>query len=99
MDYKFAGETLLKASGQEYTIIRPGHLTKGALGSSGGLLLGQTKSILPGHSPTARADLARVCVAALTHPKCKNCTFEISGNKNDKKPPDDITFEGIVPGH
>ena len=96
MDYKFAGENLLKASGQEYTIIRPGHLTNGKLGSSGGLLFGQTNSILPGHSPTARSDLARVCVAALNHPNCKNCTFEISGNKN-AKPPDEITFDGVSP--
>lgn len=32
MDFKFAGENLLRSSGQEYTICRPGQLTDGPLG-------------------------------------------------------------------
>jgi len=32
MDIKFAGENLLRASGQAYTIVRPGQLVDGDLG-------------------------------------------------------------------
>ena len=64
MDAKFAGENLVKKSGQEYTIVRPGGLGDGEKGVTGKLIMAQTNGSY-GRGATARSDVASVCIAAL----------------------------------
>ncbi|CAG9464594.1 unnamed protein product [Pedinophyceae sp. YPF-701] len=82
MDAKFAGENLLRKSGVPYTIVRPGglknqegnHEVVGAQGDD------RAKFPQP-YTSIARADVARVCVAALRDPAAEGKTFEVA-NKN-----------------
>ena len=84
LNWKFKGEEALRASGVPYTIVRPGGLTN----EPGGI-----KSIVfaQGDDETGvipRADLARVCVAALNNSAALNKTFEV----NSGKPPANDDF-------
>lgn len=72
--WKFKGEQALRASGVPYTIIRPG----GLVDEPGGqkfIFFSQGDN---SDGKISRADLARVCVAALRSPDALNKTFEIS---------------------
>jgi len=76
--WKFKGEEALRASGVPYTIVRPG----GLINAPGG-----QKSVVfvQGDDETGtipRADLARVCVAALSSPDALNKTFEVNSGKS-----------------
>lgn len=63
MDLKADGEKLLRRSGMEYTIVRPGRLTHGPA-LSGIPRVGQTNRHFLKGAATTRADLATVCVLA-----------------------------------
>jgi uncharacterized protein YbjT (DUF2867 family) len=63
MDFKHEGEILLRKSGQEYTIIRPGRLIDG-IHKYGKVGIGQTNGHFMKGQSTTRADTAAVCVAA-----------------------------------
>ncbi|MDP6673683.1 MAG: SDR family oxidoreductase [Gammaproteobacteria bacterium] len=76
--WKFKGEEALRASGVPYTIARPG----GLVNEPGG-----QKSVVfaQGDDQTGtipRADVARVCVAALGSADALNKTFEINSGKS-----------------
>ncbi len=81
--WKALGENMVRDSGLDYTIVRPGGLTDAAggepvrTGGVGALPLG----------PVPRADVARVCIAALTDPAASRRTVEVvgagTGDRND----------------
>ncbi|MEQ1801213.1 MAG: SDR family oxidoreductase [Gammaproteobacteria bacterium] len=71
--WKGRGEDAVRASGVPYTIVRPGGLTNKAGGESGVRLEQGDRGT--GFIP--RADVARVCVAALKSPAARNRTFEL----------------------
>ncbi len=75
--WKFKGEQALRASGVPYTIIRPGGLINEP-GGQKSVTFAQGDDSL-GNIP--RADLARVCVAALGSVAALNKTFEIFSGK------------------
>mmetsp|Transcript_24949 Transcript_24949/g.71627 ORF Transcript_24949/g.71627 Transcript_24949/m.71627 type:complete len:259 (-) Transcript_24949:200-976(-) len=77
MDFKFVGEQLLRQSGQDYVIVRPGRLVDGPLGNAKACI-GQTNGHFMKGASTTRADVAAVCVAALQAPGALNTTFELA---------------------
>lgn len=78
MDFKFAGEQLLRRSGQEYCIVRPSRLFDGSFGSLGPVKIGQTNSTFLQGSGITRADVASVCIAAASAASARNTTFEVA---------------------
>jgi uncharacterized protein YbjT (DUF2867 family) len=90
--WKFKGEEALRNSGVPYTIVRPGGLTN-APGGEFAVVFAQgdtTAGAIP------RADVARVCVAALGTEAALNKTFEINSGK---QPPADnlgAMFAGLA---
>ncbi|MEW5300803.1 MAG: hypothetical protein WDW36_003708 [Sanguina aurantia] len=74
MDAKFKGENALRSSGISYTVVRPGGLTKGP-GGEGQLCSAQGDS--GGLGSISRADVAAVCVSALTDSNADRVTVEI----------------------
>jgi uncharacterized protein YbjT (DUF2867 family) len=79
--WKGKGEAAVRASGVPYTIVRPGGLTDKP-GGQHGVRLEQGDR---GTGFIPRADVARVCVAALKSPAARNRTFELYGAQT---PPD-----------
>lgn len=73
--WKGMGEAAVRASGVPYTIVRPGGLTDKP-GGQNGVRLEQGDR---GTGFIPRADVARVCVAALKAPAARNRTFEAFG--------------------
>lgn len=73
LDWKLKGENALRESGLEYTIIRPGGLTDEPAGKTA-LKFDQGDRI---SGQVSRADVARVCIAALENPAARNVTFEM----------------------
>lgn len=74
-----SGEEALRQA-SSYTIVRPGGLTNGPGGTTRILsALNATKEVGGGSIP--RADVAAVCVDALTHPAARNVTVSIWSNK------------------
>lgn len=71
--WKGKGEDAVRASGVPYTIVRPGGLTDKP-GGQAGVRLEQGDR---GTGFIPRADVARVCVAALKSPAARNRTFEV----------------------
>jgi len=80
LKWKFKGEQVLRSSGVPYTIVRPGGLTD----EEGGKREILFKQGDRGGGLISRADVARVCVAALTVPAARNKTFEVI---NGSSPP------------
>lgn len=90
MDFKFEGEQLLRHSGQEYCIVRPGRLIDMHPGHEKRLgravcSVGQCNSSFMRGAATARADVAAVCVAAMTAAGSRNTTFELASEPVDKE--------------
>ncbi|KAG2438960.1 hypothetical protein HYH02_010752 [Chlamydomonas schloesseri] len=75
MDNKLKGEDALRASGQPYTIVRPGGLASGLPGDCT-FVTGQGDTMAAG-SAINRADVAAVCAEALTNAGARNVTFEV----------------------
>jgi uncharacterized protein YbjT (DUF2867 family) len=73
LDWKFKGEEVLRQSGLNYTIIRPGGL-KNTPGSKHALIFDQGDQV---SGTISRADLAEVCLHALHHPNSDCTTFEV----------------------
>jgi uncharacterized protein YbjT (DUF2867 family) len=78
LKWKFKGEEALRESGVPYTIVRPGGLTNAPGGETGVVFQQGDKEA--GAIP--RADVAKVCVAALESSDALNKTFEINSGKN-----------------
>jgi len=90
--WKFKGEEVVRNSGVVYTIVRPGGLIDKPGGENEVVFdQGDTAS---GMIP--RADVAKVCVAALVYPEARNRTFELVGG--DGPFSDDLQnkFAGLV---
>ncbi|GIL75441.1 hypothetical protein Vretimale_8071 [Volvox reticuliferus] len=75
MDNKLKGEDALRNSGIDYTIVRPGGLGNGA-GGQCTFVTGQGDLMPLGN--INRADVAAVCVEALTNPGAKDITLELT---------------------
>ena len=89
--WKFKGEEALRDSGVPYTIVRPGGLTEEPGGQAEIKIFAEDG----GEGSIPRADVARVCVAALTNPAAINKTISITSGEGD--PSDEFTaaFEAI----
>ena len=73
LEWKYQGEEILRQSGLEYVIIRPG----GLMNTPGGerqLRFGQGDQFL---GMISRSDLAEICLQALQYPYPINITFEV----------------------
>ncbi|WP_327145996.1 NAD(P)H-binding protein [Nocardia sp. NBC_01327] len=75
------GEQALRASGAQYSIVRPSWLTDEP-GGRAGLLLDQGDT---GEGSVTREDIAGICLQALVHPQARGKTFEVY---NTDGPPD-----------
>jgi uncharacterized protein YbjT (DUF2867 family) len=95
MDFKFAGEKLLRLSGVDYSIVRPGRLLDEEGGSSN-FHVAQTNSTFMS-TGISRADLALLLIAACDSSQTKNCTFEVACTKIVKGPFElkDELFNGL----
>ena len=81
MDAKFRGEEALRASGLNYTVVRPGGLKDGPAGQKR-LVIGQGDR---SSGAVNRADVAAVCVAALKDAASANkVTLEVVGSKENE---------------
>jgi len=85
MDFKFAGEQLLRYSGQEYTIVRPGRLCDGP-GGKAKVQVAQCNETFQAGGQTQRADLAAVCLRAIVSLACANTTFELDSEVPGEEP-------------
>ncbi|DBA85082.1 hypothetical protein WJX79_008042 [Trebouxia sp. C0005] len=97
MDNKFKGECALRDSGKSFTVVRPGHLVNEPSGQHR-LITGQGDGKLPG--AVSRADVAAVCVAAITATAADKITFELGADKSQgaaQGPIADI-FSGLKQG-
>jgi len=96
MDAKFAGENALRESGASYTVVRPGGLNNGQAGQHK-LVTGQRDTGKPGR--ISRADVAAVCVAALTNPKAKGVTLELWSDPSRPATPTNVNslFDNLSP--
>lgn len=90
--WKFKGEEALRASGVPYTIVRPGGLTN-APGGEYEIVFKQGDTDA-GAIP--RADVARVCVAALDSEDSLNKTFEINSGKKPPNTDVSIAFAALA---
>jgi uncharacterized protein YbjT (DUF2867 family) len=88
LDEKLVAENYLRASGIDYTIVRPGGLK--AKPPSGALIISGEDTLNSGE--VSRDLVADVCVASLTDPKASNKVLEII--ENDEAPPK--VFNGLV---
>ena len=82
LDWKLKGEEVLRKSGLDYVIIRPGGL-KDTPGGTGQLVFDQGDKIL---GTISREDVAEICVKALDIPNIQKVTFEVieGDQKQDK---------------
>jgi uncharacterized protein YbjT (DUF2867 family) len=77
LEWRFKGEQYLRASGLDYTIVRPGGLIDAPAGKQG-VRLAQGDDWKPVLRATlSRDDLALVLIETLRAPEARNVTFEI----------------------
>ncbi|KAL6061592.1 SDR family oxidoreductase [Balamuthia mandrillaris] len=81
MKWKLRGENELRSSGLPYLIVRPGGLVDEA-GGRDELVFAQGDNI---SGRVTRADVAQVCVEALSYSAVDNCTFELIAKKKQKQ--------------
>jgi uncharacterized protein YbjT (DUF2867 family) len=74
--WKLKGEDALRASGVPYTVVRPGGLVNKPGGDQD--IVFEQGDAVRAQTTITRADVARVCVAALRYPEARNRTFEVS---------------------
>lgn len=100
MDMKYEGEQLLRGSGADYTIVRPGQLGDGTDEATGEVVAAQCNGSLQRGGKLTRAATAAVCVAAAMSPLTKNVCFEVSGNSGAAFQGGEALprlFEGLIP--
>jgi uncharacterized protein YbjT (DUF2867 family) len=73
LDWKHKGEEVLRRSGLEYAVIRPGGL-KDTPGGKRRLIFSQGDQLM---GMISRSDLAEICLQALQYPHPINLTFEV----------------------
>lgn len=93
--WKLKGEDAVRASGVPYTVIRPGGLIN-VPGGDKAIILEQGDPVVR-DSTIARADLARICVAALQYPDARNRTFETSSVPGSADTDWRALFAALVP--
>jgi len=81
LDEKLVAENYLRASGMDYTIVRPGGLK--AKPPTGSLKISGEDTVLAGE--ISRDLVADVCVASLTDKKASNKVLEITENEDEPK--------------
>lgn len=86
--WKGKGEAAVRASGVTYTIVRPGGLNDQPAAATGVRLEQGDK----GTGFVSRADVARVCVAALRSAAARNRTFEVYSAQTPVDPDWDALF-------
>jgi uncharacterized protein YbjT (DUF2867 family) len=91
LEWKKKGEDALRASGLDYTIIRPGGLTDEP-GGQRALKLDQGDKI---SGRVSRADVADISLQALTHPNARNVTFELIEAEGQQPGSLDPLFDGL----
>jgi len=79
LDWKAKGEQYLRASGLDYTILRPGGLTQDPGGRAG---LRFTQGDTLGGGTIARADVAMLAVHALGNSAVSRTTFEVANDES-----------------
>jgi uncharacterized protein YbjT (DUF2867 family) len=78
LEWKLKGEDAVRATGINYTIVRPGSLTNEPGGQRGvRIMQGDPRD---GEGSIARADVAAVLVSAVGRPELYGTTFEIVGD-------------------
>jgi uncharacterized protein YbjT (DUF2867 family) len=88
--WKAKGEQAVRDSGVPYTIVRPGGLVNKPGGQPVRLEQGDTGTgIIP------RADVARICVAALMYPGARNRTFEAFSGEGPPGDEWELLFAGL----
>jgi uncharacterized protein YbjT (DUF2867 family) len=92
LDWKLKGENVLRTSGLNYTIVRPGGLTDDSGGITA-LRVGQGDTL--GGGRITRSDVAALCLAALEEITTYYTTFEVISQ--DGAPPDKLSdlFMGL----
>ncbi|KAF6001706.1 hypothetical protein F1559_001928 [Cyanidiococcus yangmingshanensis] len=83
MEWKLAGEDLVRSSGVPYTIIRPCALTLAASRGLPALHLDQGDTL---RGQIARDDLAALVVACLQEPAVEGKTFEVATSPETERP-------------
>jgi uncharacterized protein YbjT (DUF2867 family) len=91
--WKGRGEDAVRASGVPYTIVRPGGLTD----KPGGQTSVRLEQGDAGTGFIPRADVARVCVAALKSPAARNRTFELYSGQSAPDTDWDAAFGNLAP--
>jgi uncharacterized protein YbjT (DUF2867 family) len=95
LNWKLKGEDALRASGVDYTIVRPGSLNNDPGGQTGiKVMQGDPKDVV-GHIP--RADVAAVLVNALGRKEAMGRTFEIISDPERDKVDWDKLYAGLKP--
>ena len=90
--WKEKGEAAVRASGVAYTIVRPGGLNDQP-DAQAGVRLEQGDQ---GTGYVSRADVARVCVAALRSAAARNRTFEVYSARTPADPDWDALFRRLA---
>jgi len=93
LKWKLKGEQVLRTSGIPYTIVRPGGLTDEDGGQHEILFKQGDKD----GGLITRADVARVCVAALEIPAARNKTFEVINGSTPPAKDWQTLFAGLKP--
>jgi uncharacterized protein YbjT (DUF2867 family) len=83
LEWKLKGEEAVRATGINYTIVRPGSLTNEPGGQRGVRVM--QGDPLDGEGTIARADLAAVLVSAVGRPDLYRKTFEIVGDNGSTR--------------
>ena len=82
--WQLAGEQAIRASGMDYTVLRPGALTNEAAAPDELVVAGDGQGVAVGR--ISRADVANLCIASLESAKASNATFSCAGaSKRGKK--------------
>lgn len=89
--WKFKGEEALRNSGVPFTIVRPGSLTE----EPGGKVAIKVFPEDGGEGSIPRADVARVCVAALANPAAMNKTLSVISGEGAPAADFTAAFEAI----
>jgi uncharacterized protein YbjT (DUF2867 family) len=92
LDWKLKGENVLRSSGLNYTIIRPGGLTDESGGKTA-LRIEQGDTL--GGGRISRSDVAEVCLAALDEITTFYTTFEVLAQEDAPAAPLDELFKTL----
>jgi uncharacterized protein YbjT (DUF2867 family) len=83
LEWKLKGEEAVRATGINYTIVRPGSLTNEPGGQRGVRIM--QGDPLDGDGSISRADVAAVLVSAIGRPDLYGKTFEIAGDNGSAR--------------